>query len=601
MLISAAMIPPVRRIVVLCVSATFLFLAFRQLNARIELPSPSSTSSSRIEHPLKWKDIPLRHPVASMISLPTGKPISIPRLQHEFGIETENNKAERLHRQAAVKEAFLHTWKGYKQYAWLQDEVTPVTGGFKNGFGQRGATLVDALDTLIIMGLEEEFEEALKALKKIDFTTAGVTRLNVFETTIRYLGGLLSTYDLSNAKHHVLLHKATELGDMLYAAFDTTNRMPITRWDWEAAALGSHQAADPQALVAELGSLTLEFTRLSQLTGDPKYFDAVQRISDLLEKHQQRTKIPGLFPVLVSPLREEFDVGETFTMGGMSDSLYEYFPKQYLLLGGLSEQYRNLYDNAIEAAKQHLFFRPLIPQDQNILISGDARISSAGSAKIEPDGQHLTCFAGGMVALAAKVFNRTDELDVARKLVDGCIWAYDSMPMGIMPETFKTIPCYSDEDCAWDIKKWHTAVKDAYSADYNTLQWDVPDIIEADGLQPGFAKIGDPRYLLRPEAIESIFVLYRITGDSTLQDTAWRMFEAINNATMTEIAHSAIADVTLPQGKETKKLDQCESFWVAETLKYFYLIFSEPGLVSLDEYVFNTEAHPLRRPQAVQK
>ena len=91
--------------------------------------------------------------------------------------------------------------------------------------------------------------------------------------------------------------------------------------------------------------------------------------------------------------------------------------------------------------------------------------------------------------------------------------------------------------------------------------------------------------LLSPEAIESIFVLYRITGDTTLQDTAWRMFEAINNATKTDIAHSAIADVTLPQGKATQKLDQCESFWMAETLKYFYLIFSEPGLVSLDEYV----------------
>jgi mannosyl-oligosaccharide alpha-1,2-mannosidase len=63
------------------------------------------------------------------------------------------------------------------------------------------------------------------------------------------------------------------------------------------------------------------------------------------------------------------------------------------------------------------------------------------------------------------------------------------------------------------------------------------------------------------------------------------MFEAINNATMAEFAHSAIADVTVSEGRETQKLDQCESFWMAETLKYFYLIFSEPNLVSLDEYV----------------
>ena len=89
----------------------------------------------------------------------------------------------------------------------------------------------------------------------------------------------------------------------------------------------------------------------------------------------------------------------------------------------------------------------------------------------------------------------------------------------------------------------------------------------------------------RPEAIESVFVLYRITGDPTLADSAWRMFESITNSTLTSIAHSAIADVTVPQGQETQKLDQCESCWMAETLKYFYLIFSEPDLMSLDDYV----------------
>ena len=100
----------------------------------------------------------------------------------------------------------------------------------------------------------------------------------------------------------------------------------------------------------------------------------------------------------------------------------------------------------------------------------------------------------------------------------------------------------------------------------------------------------------RPEAIESVFVLYRITGDPTLQDAAWRMFEAINNATFAEYAHSAIADVTIDKGKETEKLDQCESFWMAETLKYFYLLFETEDVVSLDEWVLNTEAHPFRRP-----
>ena len=227
------MSPIIRRIIVLFVSTTLIIIAFRQLGTRNSLPLPTSTSSNRITNPVEWKNVPLRHPVSSLSPLPTGSPIKIPKIQHKFGIETEHNKAERKQRQEAVKKAFLHSWQGYKQQAWLQDEVTPVTGGFKNGFGQRAATLVDSLDTLFIMGLEEEFEQAVHAIKKIDFTTAAVQRLNVFETTIRYLGGLLSAYDLSKGKHSTLLHKAVELGDMLYAAFDTPNRMPVTRWDWE--------------------------------------------------------------------------------------------------------------------------------------------------------------------------------------------------------------------------------------------------------------------------------------------------------------------------------------------------------------------------------
>src|SRR5262245_6850899 len=205
-----------RRFVVLCVSATFFILAVRQLNRPIEspLPSPTDTSSERITRPVKWKDLPQRYPVSSMIAVPKNTPSPIPRIQHEFGVETEHNKAERLRRQKAVKDAFLHSWEGYKNHAWLQDEVTPVTGSFKNSFGSRAATLVDSLDTLLIMGLEDDFKLALKAVKHIDFSTTAEPVLNVFETTIRYLGGLLSAHDLSDRKHHILLDKAVELGDM---------------------------------------------------------------------------------------------------------------------------------------------------------------------------------------------------------------------------------------------------------------------------------------------------------------------------------------------------------------------------------------------------
>lgn len=76
--------------------------------------------------------------------------------------------------------------------------------------------------------------------------------------------------------------------------------------------------------------------------------------------------------------------------------------------------------------------------------------------------------------------------------------------------------------------------------------------------------------------------MYRITGDRRLQDTAWQMFQAIDKAARTKISYAAVADVTVDN---PDRLDTCESFWTAETLKYFYLIFSEPDLVSLDDFV----------------
>ena len=87
--------------------------------------------------------------------------------------------------------------------------------------------------------------------------------------------------------------------------------------------------------------------------------------------------------------------------------------------------------------------------------------------------------------------------------------------------------------------------------------------------------------------------MYRITGDPTWMDKGWQMFESTIAATKTDIANSAIRNVF---DNHSKKSDEMESFWIAETLKYYYLLFSEPDVISLDEWVLNTEAHPFRRP-----
>ena len=226
-----------------------------------------------------------------------------------------------------MKRSFVHSWEGYKRHAWLQDEVAPLTAEYKNDFGGWGATLVDSLDTLWIMGLKKDFAVAVSALKRIDFSTSPLFKINLFETTIRYLGGFLSAYDISEGRYPALLEKAIELGDMLYVAFDTPNRMPITHWDWKNGATGGSQEAPRAVLLAEIGSLSLEFTRLTQLSGDPKYYDAIQRIMDVFEAQQNATRVPGLWPVFLDAREKDFTKDRTFTFGGMADSLYEYLPK----------------------------------------------------------------------------------------------------------------------------------------------------------------------------------------------------------------------------------------------------------------------------------
>ncbi|KAJ9607201.1 hypothetical protein H2200_008273 [Cladophialophora chaetospira] len=575
-------------------------------------PSDTVPAPASIVNPnrnLHWTKRPERYPVSGYREFPIGPLEQIPKIQFDFAShpESASDAKTRESRRAAVKEAFLHSWNGYKRYAWSQDEIAPVSGAYRSSFGGWGATLVDTMDTLLIMGLTDDFDLCVEQVKRIDFTTNDQDTLNVFETTIRYLGGLLAAYDLSDGKYRILLDKARELGEMLYSAFDTPNHMPQARWDWKRSALGGEISPSSNTLLAEIGSLTVEFTRLSQLTGDFRYFDIVQRISEEMDYAQNKTNIPGLWPTIVNARDISFGYNH-FTMGGMADSTYEYLPKQYMMLGGRDTKYKHMYEKAIDAAKRHLFFRPLVPSNEDLLFSGNAALTTLETipiASIDPQGQHLACFVAGMVGIGSKIFSRAQELDVARRLVDGCVWAYNAMPSGLMPETFHLIACQvgineptTPDKCVWTDDKWYEGISKKHpiphdeSANLSPLEWG-KKYAETRKVFPGFTEQGDNRYILRPEAIESIFIMYRITGDIKYQDIAWKMFQSIDTATRTEIAHAAVHDVRVAS---PQKSDRMESFWLAETLKYFYLIFSEPGLVSLDEWVLNTEAHPLKRP-----
>ncbi|KAI1418565.1 glycoside hydrolase family 47 protein [Hypoxylon sp. FL1857] len=531
-----------------------------------------------VKSSFNWSSLPQRHPIpeSELASLPTGKPLKLPKVQFSFHKDNSAKGRGRTHTIAArrkeVKDAFLKSWASYKRLAWMYDELTPVSGNGKNTFGGWAATLVDTLDTLWIMDLKDEFYLAVEAVATIDWDKTDETACNFFETTIRHLGGLLSAYDLSGET--VLLRKAIELGDMLYAAFDTPTRMPPFWFDFAKAKEGTLRPGyhDPSASVT---SSCLEFTRLAQLTGENKYYDAIDRITRHLDLAQNSTKLPGMWPTFFNMENLDLVTGDDFTLGALADSLYEMLPKMYALLGGLEPVYEKLYRDAMEAVTKHLLFRPMVPDQDDILFAGNAHVAEDSTVDLNPEGQHLSCFVGGMFGLGGKLFNIAEHIETGERITRGCVWAYDAMPTGIMPEIFGLLPCPTLEACKWNEEEWETKGDHA--------------------LKKGFQNARDPRYLLRPEAIESVFLIYRMTGDPEYQDMAWKMFKAIREATETDIAFSAIADVTVRGG--TKKIDSMESFWLSETLKYFYLIFSPPDLISLDEYVLNTEAHPLKRPK----
>ena len=509
-----------------------------------------------------WKTIVIHNPLETLISLPREHPQPLRRVQYDFRQNPHSWVAshEQRKRQKEVKRVFEKSWKSYCQRAWLKDELAPVSGGSKNTFGGWAATLVDSLDTLWILGLREEFERAVAAIGSLDFGPDNPevkTTISVFETNIRYLGGLLSAYDLTDCKDKRLLDKAVEVGDMLFAAFDTENHMPITRWNPKMAASGVPQEAYHEGVVAELGSFSLEFTRLSQLTGDMRYFTLAQRITDIFEKQQNQTALPGMWPVHVNIAAPLLTTGTGFSLGAMADSTFEYFGKMYALLGGMgpAPQYEKLYRTSMDAAIQHLLFRPMVPDNADILMSGIANVNYEEVVITEPASQHLGCFVGGMLALGGRLFKNDSHVEYGRKVTEGCVWAYRNSPHGVMPEWFHMTACPSKEPCEWNETAWQ----------------------EGTYTNPpkGFQYIDDPRYILRPEAVESVFYMYRITGDPRFQDIAWEMFEAIDKVTATSIANSAIDDVT---AETPEKVDSMESFLAGRNPEVFLPSLQRSGL-----------------------
>ena len=162
-----------------------------------------------------------------------------------------------------------------------------------------------------------------------------------------------------------------------------------------------------------------------------------------------------------------------------------------MMLGGNSPSYKTMYEKFIAVAKEELFFRPMTMGDEDILIAGAVNRVAGQPTTLTPELQHLACFAGGMVAIAGKIFNRPEEVKIGGKLADGCVWAYRATVSGIMPETFTAVPCESKTTCKWNQQAWMNAI------DPNADEATIRERVASKRLAPGFTGIQDERYLLR--------------------------------------------------------------------------------------------------------
>lgn len=446
-----------------------------------------------------------------------------------------------LQRREKVKEMMKFAWDNYKRFAWGKNELRPLTrnGHVGNMFGGlRGASIIDSLDTLYIMGLREEYESAKEWVKSsLDLNSNGEASL--FEVNIRYVGGLLSAYYLTGEE--LFKKKVLELGEKLLPAFNTPTGIPRgvinlgsgTSWSWGWASAGS-------SILAEFGTLHLEFVHLTELSGNPIYTEKVMNIRKLLNKIE---KPHGLYPNFLSPVSGNW-VQHHVSIGGLGDSFYEYLIKSYLMSDKKDDEAKKMYYSALEAIEANLVQKSP---------GGLTYMAEWRGGILDHKMGHLACFSGGMVGIGADdgaPQKRQHYLDLAAEITHTCHESYSRSATKLGPEAFR-----------FD-----------------------------GGAEATATRLSDRYYILRPEVIESYMYMWRLTHDPKYREWGWEAVEAIEQHCRVDAGFSGIRDV---YASTVSHDNMQQSFFLSETLKYLYLLFSDDDLLPLEDWVFNTEAHPL--------
>lgn len=443
-------------------------------------------------------------------------------------------------RQRAVVDAFKHAWQGYRTNAWGKDHLKPITKTYQTWF-DLGLTLVDGLDTMLMMNLREEFAEArdwVANQMRLDVNRD----VNLFETTIRVLGGLLSTYHLSKDK--IFLTKAEDLGNRLMGSFDTQSGIPFSDVNLKTRQ-GHAPKWSPDSSTSEVTTIQLEFRDLSRCTGNPMYEEAASRVSEHVHALE---KDSGLVPIFINANSGQFRAYSAVTLRARGDSYYEYLLKQWLQTGKSIDYLRDDYNTSMWGVETKLVRRT---SPNQLLFIGEIL---SGGKDFKPKMDELVCFLPGLLVLGVQHGMPASHMDLAQELAYTCYLTFARQPTFLAPEI-------------------------TY---YNTAP---------NSQQDFFVKPNDAHYLLRPETIESLWYLYYFTGNKTYQDWGWNIFQGIEKYTKVSGGYTTISNVRNPL--DTRPKDMMESYFLGETLKYLYLLFADRHEIDLAQWVFNTEGHPL--------
>ncbi|HEX4064544.1 MAG TPA: glycoside hydrolase family 47 protein [Acidobacteriaceae bacterium] len=335
-----------------------------------------------------------RNLVLSLLLLPT---LAAPAAQTPAAPRVPSQK-EMANR---IRDQFLHAWNGYHQYAWGHDELRPLSNQPFDWYGTSLLmTPVDALDTLILMGLHQQADED-RQLIDTQLSFDKDIYVKNFEITIRMLGGLLSSYELTGDPR--LLALADDLGTRLLLAFDSPTGMPYV---WVNLKTGAVRGEDTNP--AEVGTLLLEFGTLSKLTHKPIYYDKAKRAVVEIWNRRSPLNLIGSEINIRTGAWTGPDPGATdANIEGGSDSYYEYLLKAWLLFH--DEDCHRMWLASVAALNQYVAQTVTYPDRSTGFWYGEANMNTGARTGTEYGA--LAAFFAGSLALSG-------DLDRARRLQD---------------------------------------------------------------------------------------------------------------------------------------------------------------------------------------